>query len=82
MQVKKRDGRLEGFDREKLKRGLVAAGVEDEKVAELVDQLEDWAQEAAVDETIESQAIWEKVVEVLEGADPDAVDRYKAYRGQ
>lgn len=81
MQVKKRDGRLEEFDREKLKRGLVAAGIEDEKTEELTSQLEQWAQDAATDEVIESQAIWEKMVEVLEETDPDSASRYKAYRG-
>ena len=34
-----------------------------------------------MDNVIESQAIWEKVVEILEGVDEVAAERYKAYRG-
>lgn len=80
MQVKKRDGRLEEFDREKLKRGFVAAGVADDEAEGYTGQVEDWAQSEAQDDVIASTAIWAKVVEILEESDSEAASRYKAYR--
>lgn len=81
MQVKKRDGRLEDFSHDKLKSSFTAAGTAEEAAEELTSQVESWAEGAANEGVIETPAIWNKVVEVLEAADPGAAEHYKGYQG-
>lgn len=80
MQVKKRDGRLEDFDRNKLKNSFIAAGVADEQAEGLTAEVETWATATAQEDVIESQAIWEKVVEILESTAPEVAASYRAHR--
>lgn len=81
MQVRKRDGRLEDFDRNKLKNSFIAAGVAEENAETFTSEVEMWTVGAAEEDVVETTAIWEKVVGVLEASDPEAANRYKAYRG-
>ena len=81
VQVKKRDGRLEDFDRNKLKNSVIAAGATPEDAEDLTAKIEAWATEMAEEDIIESSAIWEKVIGILETSDPEAAESYKAYRG-
>jgi len=81
MQVKKRDGSLQGFDREKLKGSVVAAGVADNEAESLTAGVEVWMEGAAVDGAVESQAIWEKVYGELQGLNSEAAEAYRKFRG-
>ena len=80
MQVKKRDGRVQEFERSKLKGSLVSAGLTDENAESLVADVEVWMEGAAEEGVVDSQAIWEKVVEELEVLDPDAAEAYESFR--
>ncbi|MBU0708501.1 hypothetical protein KJ596_01970 [Patescibacteria group bacterium] len=81
LQVKKRDGRIENFDRNKLKNSFFAAGHENEKdVENLALEIIAWIQETVKGEHVESQALRDKVVEMLGNTDPEAAERYKTFR--
>ncbi|MBU0708504.1 hypothetical protein KJ596_01985 [Patescibacteria group bacterium] len=80
MQVRKRDGSLEEFDRNKIKGGLVAAGVEEAEAEEITVELGSWATSTALENAVETQAIWEKACEVLDGYNPDIATVYKTHR--
>lgn len=80
MQVRKRDGRLEEFDRNKLKGGLVTAGASEEDAERYTTEVETWAGETAENDVIEATAIWQKVVEVLEASEPETAKTYKSFR--
>ncbi|MBU1152209.1 hypothetical protein KJ632_05295 [Patescibacteria group bacterium] len=81
LQVKKRSGDLEAFDPHKLQSSFFAAGLENrEEVAGLVQKLVAWIQETAKDGSIETQAMWTKVSEMLKEIDPQAAERYESFR--
>lgn len=80
MQVEKRDGSLQEFDRNKLKGGLMSAGLADEDAESLTVDVEAWMEDVAEDDTVASQAIWEKVVDELEYLDPDVAEKYRGFR--
>lgn len=83
MQVRKRDGRLEDFDREKLRRSFVACGVEEASVESSTAEVESWATATAGESgVVEATAIWSRVVEALERSNPEAAERYRAHRKQ
>ncbi|MBM4401830.1 MAG: hypothetical protein FJ044_01135 [Candidatus Cloacimonetes bacterium] len=79
MKIEKRDGRVEDFDRSKIVAGVSAAG-EEEKAEEIAAQVEEWAKDAAVGDTIGWSAIREKVLELLRVSNPEAAARFEEYK--
>jgi transcriptional repressor NrdR len=77
--VKKKDGRLEKFDRNKIKNGLMKAlekrPVEHEKIEEILDQIEEKIRRTGT-EQIESKVIGEYVMESLKQTDHVAYIRF------
>lgn len=80
LQVRKRDGSLEEFDRGKIYRGVVAAGLSEERAESLSSEVEAWAEAAAEDEVISSLEIGGKVLELLREWDPGVATRFEEYR--
>ena len=77
--VKKKDGRLEKFDRNKIKNGIMKAiekrPIEHEKIEEILDQIEEKIRRAGT-EQIESKVIGEFVMESLKETDHVAYIRF------
>jgi transcriptional repressor NrdR len=77
--VKKKDGRLEKFDRNKIKNGIMKAlekrPVEHEKIEEILDQIEEKIRRTGT-EQIESKVIGEYVMEILKETDHVAYIRF------
>ncbi len=80
MQVKKKDGRLENFDRGKISRGIVAAGASQETAEAIATEVENWTGGAATDETITTAEVRGKVLELLRAQDPAAATSFEQYR--
>ena len=80
MQVKKKDGQLENFDREKISRGIVTAGASPETAEAVVTEVENWAGSAATEGVIATTEIRGKVLELLRLQDPAAATSFEEYR--
>jgi len=77
--VKKKDGRLEKFDRNKIKNGIMKAlekrPIEHEKIEEILDKIEEKIRRTGT-EQIESKVIGEYVMEILKETDHVAYIRF------
>ena len=80
IKVKKKDGRLEGFDRTKISGGVIKSGVSSEEAEKITAQIETWVQSAAVDGIIKSSDIRIKALELLRLVNPKAATTFEAYR--
>ena len=77
--VKKKDGRLEKFERNKIKKGIVKAlekrPVDHEKIEEILDSIEEKIRRVGTEE-IESKVIGEFVMDILKEIDHVAYIRF------
>ena len=80
MQVKKKDGSLEDFDRGKISRGVVTAGASPETAEAVVTEVESWAGSTTTEGGIATTEIRNKVLELLRLQDPAAATRFEEYR--
>lgn len=80
LKVEKRDGRMEGFDRNKIVGGLIKSGATTGQAEDIATQVEVWAQGAAEDGVVKSSDIRTKVLELLRLANPEAADNFTAYK--
>lgn len=80
MQVQKRDGGLEEFDRSKVSGGVVKSGGTLDQAETIATQVETWAQGVAVDGVIKAGEIRMKVLELLQAVNPEAAATFEAYR--
>lgn len=78
MQVRKKDGRLEDFDRGKISRGIVAAGASSEIAEAIATEVENWTKAAG--ETITTAEIRNRVLELLGAQDPTAATGFEQYQ--
>jgi len=72
VQVKKRDGSLEEFDREKIFRGVVAAGLAEEDATPLALAVEAWVGGAAGGNVVSTLEVRDKVLGLLRERDSEA----------
>jgi len=80
MQVQKKDGRLEEFDRNKLKQSILAAGANENEAESITVQLESWAPSMPINNAVHSQVVRAKTIELLKITNPVAVKTYEEYR--
>ena len=80
MQVQKKDGRLEEFDRSKLKQSILAAGAKESEAESTTAQVEAWAPSMAINDAVHSQVVRAKVIELLKTANPTATKTYEEYQ--
>lgn len=80
LQVEKRDGRLEEFDRTKIVRAVTAAGLSASDAEALASEVETWATEVAEEGVISSLKIRNRVADLLQERETEAADRYQEYR--
>lgn len=80
IKVEKKDGRLEDFDRNKIKNGVIKSGASPEQAETIAAQVETWVQGAAVDGVIKSSAIRDKVLELLGTINQKVASDFAAYK--
>lgn len=80
LQVLKKDGQLQPFDRAKIAAGLVKSGVSVDQAQALALQAETWAQGAAQNGIVNASEIRVRVLELLRVANPTAADAFEAYQ--
>jgi transcriptional regulator NrdR family protein len=80
LKVRKRNGGLQDFDRQKIANSIAKAGGLLEQAEDIAVQVENWAQGTAVDNVIASSAIRTKVLELLRISNPEAAEGYEQYR--
>jgi transcriptional regulator NrdR family protein len=80
IKVKKKDGRIEAFDQNKIKNGLVKSGALPDQVIKVTADVEAWASTAAVEGVIGTMEIRSKVIELLRAVNPQAAADFEAYR--
>lgn len=76
--VKKKDNSLEEFDRGKIRRSLLAAGLAGDSAGEIAEQIETWVELNS--EPVTTGEIREKVIGLMEPIDPEAAENYKNYK--
>ncbi|MBI3396871.1 hypothetical protein HY045_00180 [Candidatus Woesebacteria bacterium] len=80
LKVQKNDGTIEDFDKEKLVKSIVAAGVPINQAQGLAGQVESWASGASTEGVIASAEIRTKVIELLGAANASAVEAYQNFK--
>ena len=80
LQIQKKDGRLEAFDRNKVLAGIVKSGALTEEAESITVQIETWAQDAAQNGVIGVLEIRGKVLEILRSVNPEAAARFESYQ--
>ena len=80
IQVQKRDGSLQPFDKNKIVLGLAHAGVLVSEANEIADQVETWAQESAQDGAVKSVDIRDYILDLLQQRDETAAGQYAEYK--
>lgn len=80
LQVQKKDGTLEPFDRNKIKNGLLKSGVSETEAESITSQVETWAQTVAENNVIKTMDIRTKVLETLKGVNPTVAASFEAYQ--
>ncbi len=80
LQVQKKDGSLEPFDRNKIKNGLLESGASAQEAETIASQVEVWAQTAAVNNVVKTADIRTKVLELLQSANPTVAASFEAYQ--
>jgi transcriptional regulator NrdR family protein len=79
MNVEKKDGTMEPFDRSKVVGACVNAGATNEQAEKCASMVEEWAMGAAMNGSVKSFEIREKVLEMLRMENPAAATAYESY---
>jgi transcriptional regulator NrdR family protein len=82
VKVQKKDGRIEEFDKEKLKKSIFAAGATDSQSQLVTREVEEWLYNVALEEIIDTQTIKGKVASSLAEKNPKAAKSYQEYKKQ
>lgn len=80
IKVKKRNGSLQEFDRNKIESSIAKAGGTPEEAGRVSVEVESWVPSAAVDGVISSLQIREKVLELLRTPNPEVAKTFEEYR--
>ncbi len=78
--VRKKDGGLQDFDRNKVFGSLMRAGGSQEEAEKVTREVEAWLPNVAVEGVVDSQAIRAKVIEILRPLNPTVAGDYEAYK--
>lgn len=80
IKVKKKDGRFEDFDRNKVLGGIIKSGASPEQGEMITSQVKTWMPGAAVNGLIRSSEIRAKVLELLRPVNPRAAATFETYK--
>ena len=80
IKVRKKDGHLEDFNRNKVTGGIIKSGATSEQAENIARQVETWIQGAATDGVVDASSIKGKVLELLRPTNPEAAGKFEAYK--
>lgn len=80
VQVQKKDGNLESFDRNKISQSLKKAGATEEQSENIASHIEEWVSISTVTGVIGSTELRNKVINMLKSVNPEAAESYESYR--
>ncbi|PIU03949.1 hypothetical protein COT44_00270 [Candidatus Shapirobacteria bacterium CG08_land_8_20_14_0_20_39_18] len=80
LQVQKKDGTLQPFDRSKISAGVMRSGAGIEEAENVTGQVETWAQGAAQNGVVGATELRAKVLEVLKTVNPTAGTAFESYQ--
>mgnify|MGYP001056635633 CR=1 FL=1 len=80
IQVEKKDGRHEPFNREKVRSGILKSSGTTDQAESITVQVENWLSGAATDGLVKVGDIRAKVLELLETSNPEAAVKFREYR--
>lgn len=80
LQVEKKDGRLQPFDRSKIAAGLIRSGASVEEAENIASQVETWAQTNNVNGVLKSLDLRAKVLEVLKTVNEAVAIAFENYQ--
>lgn len=80
LQVEKKNGQLQAFDRSKVSAGLIRSGASVEEAENVASQVEVWAQNTAVDGIIKSLDLRAKVLEILKTVNEAVAIAFENYQ--
>jgi transcriptional regulator NrdR family protein len=80
VKVQKKDGRIEEFDKEKLRKSVSAAGATQDQSQLVTEEVEKWLYSVALEEIIDTQTIRNKVANSLSERNPKAAKNYREYK--
>ncbi len=78
--VQKKDGNLEDFDRNRVLQSVVKAGGTNEEAEKITAEVEAWLPGAVVTGVVTTQAIREKVLELLRPLNPIVAGDFEVYK--
>ncbi len=78
--VRKRDGDLEKFEREKVIKSITSAGASPAEAESIASEIEKWIQKTSTNETVQSSSIRKKVLELLRPQNPKAALDFEQYK--
>ncbi len=78
--VRKRDGNLAKFEREKVKKSITSAGGSPAEAESIASEIEKWIQKTSINGTVQSSSIRKKVLELLRPQNPKAALDFEQYK--
>lgn len=79
LKIRKNDGRMEDFDRNKVIRGVVVSGATAEQAEDIATQVEEWAK-SMPGGVVKSADVRTKVLSILHSVNPTAATAFETYR--
>ena len=79
VKIQKKDGILENYDRSKLLSSMIKAQATPEQAEAALTKVESWLTQVKT-ESVSSQEVHNKVIEILKGINPQAAQGYESYR--
>jgi len=80
LKVRKKDGRIEPFDRGKMASGIQKSGASPEEAEKITSQVEAWARSAAIDGIISSAELKSKLLELLRATNPTVATSFEQFK--
>lgn len=80
VQVRKKDGRLDPFDRNKILNGLLKSGTSQAEAENVTVQVEAWVPGVALSGVVNSSDLKSKALELLRGVNPAAAAAFESYQ--
>jgi len=79
LKIRKRDGRTQDFNRDKIVVSIAKAGGTTEQAEEIAVEVENWASNISPDGIVTSRQIREKTLELLRLVNPEAAESFEEY---
>jgi transcriptional regulator NrdR family protein len=80
LKVQKKDGRIEDFDRAKVKNGILRSGATEEQAESVTQEVESWAVATSTNNIVRALDIKVKLLEVLGGVNPNAKASFENFK--